>query len=192
MPARKFIAVSASILLLSGCASLVPHEQKQSEAVKSSEDIAAAHDLTLKRTLEVVPEMATRIAQWGTGVVSTNLVLVSPPHIRETIDLHDTSDTSAGATAAARGSTSLSIPLGVKLALLGIGGFIVLAFLWALRRSSAAANAVFEAGDRGFAQLANHLGAVAASSTAPEHLNLVNALRAEVEKVRGKFHGETK
>lgn len=166
-------------LLLSGC-SLLPSEHRSSEAVKSSEATAATHETTVRRSFEAVPEMTTRLSQWGTNVAGT------PVAVRETLDVRDVYDTNAGSRAAAQGSSITSLPLGTKLILVAIGGFLLLALVWAIRRSSVAADAAFRAGDTAFAGITNHLSAMASTSTNPEHLNILNSLKAEVEKARGK------
>lgn len=176
MPHLLTILVAA---LLAGC-SLLPSEHRSSEAVKSSEATAATHETTIKRSFEAVPEFATRVAQWATNAGTTPLA------IREAVEVHDIYDTNAGSRAAAQGSSLTTLPMGTKLILLAIGGFLLLALVWAIRRSSVAANAAFKAGDEGLAKVTNHLSAMASTSTNPEHLNILNSLKAEVEKARGQ------
>lgn len=171
--------------MVEGC-SLLPSEHKTSEAVKSSEATAASHETTIKRSFESVPEMTTKLAQWGTNVSTT------PMAVRETVEVTDNYNGTAGSRAAAQGSSITSLPLGTKLILLSIGGFLLLALVWALRHSSAAANAAFLAGDKALASVANHLSAMASSSTNPEHLNILNVIKGEVEKARGQAVKEVK
>lgn len=174
----------ALIATVTGCTPLLS-ERKASEAVRSSEAVAASHETTIKRTFESVPELASAVQQSGTGVVSVPLA------VRETLEVRDTTDHSAGSRATAQGSSITSLPMGTKLILLAIGGFLLLALVWAIRRSSVAANAAYKAGDAALGNVISHVGSMAATSTNPEQLNLLNSLRAEIERARGKAKGGT-
>lgn len=104
------------MLLLSACA--LPQERTKS--IASTEKIAASNNLTVRRALEVFPEMAIKIAEWGTNVVTRPLPAL--PAMRETMELQSESGTSAGSHEAEQ--TKKTWPLWIKL--LGSGAGIIL------------------------------------------------------------------
>lgn len=172
------------LLLLCSC-SLIPHESQKSESVRSTEALNASHDLTIRRAVEILPEKALSVSQAG----QIQSFPLPPVPSRETLEIHDVSSQDAGSRAQAIGNSSYTIPFFVKVIGVGVGGFVLLALIWALKRSSAAGAAWFTLGDQSLASVANLLSHHASTSTNPEQLNLLNSIKAEVEKARGKFAG---
>lgn len=120
-----FYLLIASVLcfIFGGC-SLVPSEKQRSESVRSTEAIASSRDLTIRRALETFPER-------GLSVESNRPVVAIPLRERIEIESHDASN--AGSKDAAFGTSVVSIPLGVKLALIGFGIILITAgtlFAW--------------------------------------------------------------
>lgn len=194
------------VVLICGCAGLVPNEHKTSESVKSSEAIAVAQNQTIKRTLEVVPEMAIKISQ-PSAVSSVALpahqsaptaaaqsaqsspVIVTPAAIREQVEVTTQSSTDGGSIDSARGKTEVSIPMGVKLALLGIGLAILIGALvwgWKYVKTTAFGQAI-EVADMALANQIRVLREKVAASIDPKEHAETQARIASLEAERGKL-----
>lgn len=174
----------AAVLLLTGCAAMVPTERHQSQSVKTTENIAVETERTTQRQFSVVPEAAIAIARDG-----TNSQVVSIPlgnSVTETFTTTSRTGTGAGSKDSANGSFTSTIPLFVKLIGAAIGGFLILGVIYFARKSSAGVDAAYKVADQGFANLVGTLRTMATQSTNPEQLNVLNSLIAEVNDQRGK------
>jgi hypothetical protein len=186
---KTFLLLTLSALFLSGCGSLIPSERKSSESVKASEAIATAQNQTVRRTLEVVPEMANKIAQWGSNVSSVSL-----PAIREQVEVISSSDSNAGTKEQAFGSNAVSIPLGVKLGLIGVGIAIIvgaLLFAWRSVKSTSFGQGLALA-DEALARQVRSWRNYAATVRDPEEQSEANAEIAELEAERGRLATQKK
>lgn len=134
----------------------------------SSERMTAEHNLTIRKAFESRPT--------GTNAV-----------VREVIEATSSDLTDAGSKDKATGFFSVTLPMGVKLLLLAAGSGALLLVIWLIRRSSAAADAAFRVADQGAAVAISHVENALATTTDPTELSKLNALRATLEKERGKL-----
>jgi hypothetical protein len=194
------------LALVAGCGTLVPSEKKASESVKSTEAIATAQNQTIKRTMEVVPEMAKQITSRtvyrtlpdtktsssgdasvppAQGWIETD----SPPTIRERLEIKTETSTDAGTKAQAQGSTENSIPLGVKIGLLGVGILILtFALIWAWRYvKTTGFGAAISLADDALAAQIRGLRTKAISTTDAKEQATTLAHLAELEATRGRL-----
>lgn len=199
----KRITPLLALMLAAGCGTLVPSERKASEAVKSSEAIATAQNQTITRTIEVVPEMAKQIASKpqvvyvhpknvsNTNVADTPVYLQTdaPPTIRERLEIKTEATTDAGSKDQARGSTENSIPLGVKIGLLGAGILILtFALVWAWRYvKTTGFGAAISLADDAIASQIRALRTKAVSTTDAKEQAAMLAHIAELEATRGRL-----
>lgn len=168
-------------VLLSGCGSLLPSERQQSASVKATEALATQQSLTIQRALSTGLEQATRISPNG-SIITTPL--------QEQLSISSSTTSNAGSRSSEWGAFAQTIPWGVKLLLLAAGLFALIAVVWLLRRSSAAANATYTAFDSALAGLTNQVASLATTSTDPSHKALLTTLLAATEKARGKANSE--
>lgn len=82
----------------------------------ATEALGTARDLTIRRTLETLPERALNVSRDG--------VVTSIP-LREQVEVVSHEGTEAGSTEKAKGSSATTIPLFVKLIGAGIGIFVI-------------------------------------------------------------------
>jgi hypothetical protein len=185
----RFIILTAAVMASAGCSSLLPTERQQTQSVKASENIAAQHELTIKRALESGPEMAFKLS------TSTNDAVRSVP-LRENLEITSKTTNKAGSVEAANGSSEVSLPAGVKAGLLGGGlgilGF-VLRWLWRSVKTTAAGQAINLADGL----LSNYLDGWrehAQTSTDPGEIASAAQEIAALQEIRGKLmaHGSKK
>lgn len=179
-----------------GC-SLVPTEHQQSQSVRTTEAISTSHDRTIERALEVVPEIGLKVAQ-SSSVAAQNLPnvessqIVSGQAIRETLRIHDSSNSGAGSHDAAAGTSISSIPFGVKLILIGIGVLVILGALilaWRYVKTTAVGQGI----SLGDTVLANHIKKLrdrASLSTNPAETAVHQMDIASLEAERGKLQAK--
>ena len=170
-------------VLLFGCASLVPGERKASEAVKSSEAIATAQNQTIRRTLEVVPEIALRVSQ------SSNISGVALPTVREQVEIFSSLNSDAGSKEFARGSNQVVIPFGVKSALVGVGLVIMVAgvtWAWHVAKTTSFGQGIKLADNVLAGQIRSWRNHLAQTTDDREKLE-ANAEIAELEAERGRL-----
>lgn len=178
------------MLLPMGCGALIPREATKSASVQTSEHIAANHDLTIRRAVEILPEMALRVPQSGV-VTSTELRPSVPqmPATRETLEIRSVSGENSGAAEVAQGNSKDSIPLFVKLIGGAVGVFALtfaLGWLWRTIRTTALGQGI-NAGDKVLGAFIQKLRQRALESVTNEekarHLSDI----AHLESERGKL-----
>ena len=177
-----FLCFVLSIIcfLLAGCAALVPKEQHQSQSVQATEAIATESERTTRRTMSVVPEMVRSIHQ-SNGVASFA--------ITETTEDTARISTGAGSRSDARGSSTVSIPLFVKIIGLAvaIGALAgVLMWLWRSAKTTAIGQGL-QAADQLAAGWIRRKRTQATLATDREEINRLNAEIAEMEADRGRL-----
>lgn len=171
--------------MLAGC-SLLPADKSRSEAVKSSEALAASHDVSFTRSLEVTPEMAIAISR-DAAVTARDLPPL-PPTIREVQSYKATASQTAGSHATASGTASTKLSLGAKLILTGVGIFILTAAIllaWRYLKGTAIGQAAALADD----VLARRIRALrerSTLSTDAAEIARAQAEIAELEAERGR------
>jgi hypothetical protein len=178
----RLLILAAVMMVGGGCSSLLPTERQQTQSVKASENIAAQHELTIKRALETGPEMAFRIS------TSTNDDVRSVP-LRENLEITSKTTNKAGSAEAANGSSEVSLPAGVKMGLLGGGlgilGF-VLRWLWNYVKSTGAGQVISIADGL----LSNYLDGWrehAQTTINPQEVADANIEIAALQEMRGKL-----
>lgn len=173
------------VLVVTGC-SLLPADKTKSEAVKSSENTSANHDLTIRRALEVGPERGLRVAREG-EVASHQLPAETP--MRETLEIHSVASQSASANDAAAGNSSVTIPLFVKVIGLGVGIAVLTgAILFALKSAKGTAfGQGLQLADEALARAIQRKRQVAATTTDSSKQAEIHAELAQLEADRGKL-----
>jgi DMSO reductase anchor subunit len=169
------------MMVMAGC-SLLPADKSRSEATQATEAIAASHDLTIKRALEVGPEMVACIAP-DAPVTSRAL-----PPIREELTVVASSSQSGGSRATAKGDSSTKLSLGAKLILAGIGVFLLTAallFAWKHLKGTAIGQGIALADDV-LARRIRTLRERATLATDAAEIARVQAEIADLEAERGR------
>lgn len=174
-----------SLVLMTGCTSLVPHERKQQVAIESAGKLSIESQTQLTKQVENAPPPVTVTSSGASNTVS---VVVLPTNTKTQ------ATQSSGQIARSQdydfGSVASSIPMGVKLILIAIGASMLLAVIWYVRRSSAAANAAFSAADSALARQIDKLTSSATLETDPSKIAHLSNLRADLEKERGKLNAQ--
>jgi len=148
------VRTACLLILLSGC-SLIPLKRSQQEAFKGAEALAGTNALTIRRVVE--GEKAAPVPHVTITGSSNTVTVASPPALGSSLRLTGTPPTVSAPTpyreeievASAGGITSkleqqlatrrtVSLPMGVSLALAGVGLLIAIFAVKAARRSSAA------------------------------------------------------
>lgn len=171
-------------LMLCGCAGLVPSEKRISQSVQATEAIHSDVERTTERTMSVVPEMAIAVKP-DSNVVAIPL----GSSVSEVTRTTTRAITGAGSKDSAQGSSAISIPLGVKIAIFAFSIGLLWLVIWLWRRTSPAVDAAFSAGDRAIASAIAQVENALATSTDAGELSKLNAQRALLEKERGKLKG---
>ena len=170
------IILFLSLFSFNAC-SLLPSEREQSQSLKATEALLAQHDLTIKRATE---------REQGIVVTRDGQVVAVP--IRETLEISSKSSTDAGTKTNANGTFSQTIPLGVKLTLIGIGIIAIvfgLSFAWKRLKVTAIGQGISLADD----VLAGQIRKIrnrAQTSTDPSEIARLNADIADLESERGR------
>lgn len=183
----RFLTIATALAVIGACGcSLLPTERQRSEAVKATEAIATTSERTTERTLEITPASAFEVY----ATAASNAPAVAQlPLVREQTRVTTRTDTGAGSRNSANGSTSVSIPMGVKIGLLGIGILILggaLAWAWRYVKSTAfgqGASLVHDLAARQIRKLRDR----AALSTDPTEQARLQVDIAELEAERGKL-----
>jgi predicted extracellular nuclease len=179
----SFVIVGLVLFLFAGCG-LIPSERQKSESTSAAEKLGASHDLTVDRIFSTGPsEQAFRYFS-SNGVSSQAL-----PPVYEQTHVESKSSQNAGSKDAASGESSVSIPFGVKIGLVGVGLIVCVVgikFLVSAAKNTAAGQAVsvFDG------MLSNYLQSWrthAQTTTDPHEMAEANAEIAELEAMRGKL-----
>lgn len=179
---RTLLVITA--LLLTGCSMLVPSEKRVSQSVQATEAIHSDVERTTERTMTVVPEMAMAVRP-DSNVVAIPL----GSSVSEVTRTTTRATTGAGSRDTAAGSSTVSIPLGVKIAILAFALGLLWLVIWLWRRTSPAVDAALSAGDRAIANAISQVENALATTTDAGELAKLNAQRALLEKERGKLKG---
>lgn len=176
----------AITIALTGCGTMVPHENKNVATATDSQKTAQNAQVSMVKEAATTPPMDVQSS--GTGNV-VNVSISSAP-IAKTV-LSNAVVTSVDAGTAVKQTDELSIPLGVKLTLLGIGILVAIgAIVWGIKilsNNSAAAKAAFAAADNGIAAMIAHIETQQAITTDAGQLLHLATLKAAAEKQRGKL-----
>jgi hypothetical protein len=162
----KILPILVIAVALAGC-SVLPTEHSKSQGVKSAEEISTTQSLVVER-------------------IARGLAVANDPEVSSfRIEAHSRQE--ADTKAKATGSTEVTIPMGVKLALLGVGILILLFAISSVRRYSLAANAAYSLADSKMAGIISALRSRATLSTDAAQIAEAQHLIAEVEKSRGQL-----
>jgi ABC-type nickel/cobalt efflux system permease component RcnA len=161
----------------SGCGLL--SERERSESLKATEALSTQHDLTIRKTLE--PSGLESFASRDDGVTSIPL--------REQVEITSRSTTDAGSKTNANGSTSTTIPFGVKLGLAGLGLILLavgLKLLWGYVSKTALGQGLAAADELAARQI-RKFREKAMTTTDTAEIAQLNAHIADLESERGRL-----
>lgn len=205
----KTSIILIALALLAGCSAFVPKEKTSVSTVATAEKIAAQNSVAIQRVVQgAPPQPLPSVTVSGTSN-RVDIAYAPPVHTAAKLLPPYQDATSFTATTGQDSSTklddnttsSVTIPLGAKLAMLAVGlamlGGVVFLGVRALKRSSLAAASAFELADSGMAKgikLAHEgFGAAirgvrdrASLSTDPKEIALLASLTASLESDRGK------
>lgn len=195
---------------LTGC-SLLPTSKTQSEAVKAADSLSAQSQQTFRRVTTGTPAPggpAVRVGGiWNRvtlpGVSSApESVQVAPgavyapaqapvasalPPFQETVEFSAGTAQDVASKSSAKGSLDVSIPMGVKIGLVGVGLVLLAWGVRVIRASSAAANAAYGAADAALASRIRSWREKATTATDPGEIARLQASIAELEADRGRL-----
>lgn len=202
-------------LLASGCGSILPSKRTQDQAVKTSEAIAANHDLMIEKALEgerpspqpVPTQSPVHVGGLGNKVdvkieaprepvrnpqmtqISADGEERTLPGIpyRSRVLVKSSGGQKAGSNEAAAGNATTTVPMWVNLAGFGVALLIVLYAVTMWRKSSVAVDAAYKAGDAAAGNIISHLKTQAMATTDPTKSSELNAHIAMAEAERGKL-----
>jgi ABC-type nickel/cobalt efflux system permease component RcnA len=172
------VAFFLLVMLGTGCA-LPLVEKERSESVRATEALSTQHDLTIRKTLE--PSGLESFASRDDGVTSIPL--------REQVEITSRSTTDAGSKTNANGSTSTTIPLGVKLGLAGFGLILLavgLKLLWGYVSKTALGQGLAAADELAARQI-RKFREKAMTTTDTAEIAQLNAHIADLESERGRL-----
>lgn len=190
-----------TIFLLAGCGSLLPQERKESTSVKGTENLGSQQTERFTRATQgertPVPVVTPAPNLTVSGTNNHVDVSYSPPApaqrptvssgFTETVEYDQKGKQSAASTEDMSSFLGVTIPLGVKLALLAAGIFALIYAFRAVKNSSAAAKAAFETGDGVLAQHINRLRDRAIKTTDPKEAAAYMTDIASLESERGRL-----
>lgn len=197
-----FWALLASVLLgLTGCSSMLPQKRTDTAAVQTAEKVATTSAEKFRRVTEGQPAPPPPPPPQVTVSGSSNAVSIvaaperpapgpsrlDPSPYREEVTYDSAGEVTAGTQERASASREISLPLGVTLILCALGIIAMLAAFWLVRRSSAAADAAWQAVDQALANRIRAARARAQTETDTAELSRLNAERADLEEERGRL-----
>lgn len=203
------VTVATLVLLGTGCvSSLIPSERAKSAALATTDSINSQQALTIQKavsgspapnvtvggtnnTTYISPGVAVPAGYFGGAVRSENLPAVAGNSYQEMTTVTSGATQRAGSTESQSFMDSLTIPIGVKIALLALGLFLLFAVIaggiWILKRNSAAAAAAFGAADGFLARKIHETEAALSTESDSRKQSELLARKAELERERGKL-----
>jgi hypothetical protein len=193
--------IALALLLTTGCGTLVPTERSNQSAVETADRLSARQSETFRRIVEGTKVESHELPPVKIGGLGNKVELtienppaqefqpyppVSAPYREETTYSANNQSESKSALDSITKFES-TIPLGVKLTLLGLGIVVV---IWAIKyalNASAAGKAAFSAADQSLASIIRGLRSEATTSTDPLDLAWLNNKVAELESERGRL-----
>lgn len=185
-PARAAVLFPLLCALLGlGCSALIPSERHQSAAVRTTEAIATESERTTQRTLSVTPEMALAVNR-DSNVVAIPL----GSSISETLKVTSRTGTGAGSKDTAIGTSTITIPLFVKVIGAAIGLLLLVAAIrYAVNAARGTAiGATLALADRSAGSVLDAIDSMLSTVTSESEISRLNALKAKAEKERGKLN----
>jgi hypothetical protein len=172
-------AVAFFLLVMAGSGCGLLSERERSESLKATEALSTQHDLTVRRVLEPAGQ--------GAAVSKDGVVTVLP--LREEVELTSRSTSDAGSRHNANGSSSITIPFGVKIAFAG-GGLLLLVYAlkvaWNSVRTSALGQGLAAADELAARQI-RKFREKAMTTTDTAEIAELNAHIADLESERGRI-----
>lgn len=188
-----FITLMAAAVAIAGagCGSLLPAKRSSSTNASSTEAISAGHSIAVEKMVETtLPPVAPVKIDGDSNIVDVHLETSAPLPAKTSVNARTSEAlTTTSANQSARESSS-TIPLGVNLALLGVGILIVLYAVKVARSSSVAVEAAYQTGDQVLARLIRRYRDEAMASTDPNDLAWLNSQVAHIEGERGRMAAE--
>jgi hypothetical protein len=189
--------IALALLLTTGCGTLVPTERSNQSAVETADRLSARQSENFRRIVEGNKVESHELPPVKIGGLGNKVELTienppqaehqpSPPYREETTYSANNQSESTSALESITKFES-TIPLGVKLTLIGIGIVVVILAIRMALKSSAAATAAFGAADQSLAGIIRGLRSEATTSTDPHDLAWLNNKVAELESERGRL-----
>lgn len=208
------LVAAAFACLFAGC-SILPQKRTDSAAVATVEKAAQSNAEKFSRVVEGQPAPAPVVTPPAHVTVSgsSNAVTFAAPAsgpytsgmtlgpgafpsaavgYREEVTFEANTSASAGTSETASAFSKVSLPLGVSLILFAAGIVAVFLAIRFARRSSAAVNVAWEAGDQFAAGIVRKLKNLSATETDERELAWLNQFRAEIEEERGRMSAQRK
>jgi hypothetical protein len=195
---------------LTGC-SLLPTSKTQSEAVKAADSLSTQSQQTFRKVttgtpaptgpavrvggiwnrvtlpgVSPAPEVV-KVAPGGVYAPSQAPVASALPPFQETVEFTAGSDQTVASKSSAKGTLDVSIPMGVKIGLVGVGLILLAWGVRTIRASSAAVNAAYGAADATLASRIRSWREKAVTATDPTEIAKLQSNIAELEADRGKL-----
>lgn len=170
---HHLLGISVLLLLcvqfLAGCG-LLPSEHQKSESVRATEALSSEQGMTVRRIFEMSP------------------ALTNSGRVHEQVEITTSSATDAGSKSNLSGSSSVTIPLGVKLGLAGLGLLVLVVavrYAWTHLKGTAVGQGIALADDW-LARRIRDARSKAQTTTDQGELLKLNAEIAELEAERGR------
>lgn len=205
------VLVTILVVAAVGCGSLVPEKRTEGASVKATESVANTQSLAVERITRGTPppsvtvsgasnrvELHYESAAKLTSAAGVDGPTNAPGPFYESVAVKSGVSTDSKSVESAKGNLSVSLPLGVSLILIAIGGGMLF-FLWRKLKASSAAFAVaseaadrrlaeaFTAADRELGELLYRETEMAAASTDAASIARSTRRQANLERARGKL-----
>lgn len=190
------------LLLTTGCGTLVPTERSKQSAVETADRLSARQSENYRRVIEGDKVQSHELPPVKIGGLGNKveLTIENPPQpeyqpyppvahtpYREETTYSSTGESKSNSALESITKFETSIPLGVKLAILGIGIVaVVLAIRYAIN-ASAAGKAAASAADQSLANIIRGLRSEATTEENPKEMAWLNNKVAELEAERGRL-----
>lgn len=185
MKTRSLFVSSLSLVLLAGCSALIPTEHKEQVAVQTAGELSAhQQDNLTKRS-----SLPNLIASGKESKIEVTL----PQGVSYQSEANASSTVASSGQDSAKGSTTSSIPLFVKIIGAAVGlGLLAAVVFWIVSSvragaAGAAASAAFNLADQHIAGSISSLESMIRISNDPTQKNTLLAQLADLEKTRGKI-----
>jgi len=190
---KRIIILAVTSVLITGCGSLIPKEQKQSLALRESGAIALKDQDTYKSvTADSTPSIPVSLKDVSTSGTNSPLTIVfNVPAVNQRKEVTSKLDQNSTGNTSAVGSKSSTIPLFVKIIGLSIGIVtFVLACMFAIRMlknyMGKTVDAAFGFADNELSTLISNVEAQARGATDEGKKGILLSLLGDLQKARGK------
>lgn len=195
------VGFTSAILLtrMTSCGT-VPIDKVQQQALHAQESAAAQNSIEAashfrvpppSETLKVhTPDQAVTIAGRTSMVMGTTVELTRPAASEDSMSVKSDSSQHAGTKQDQTVASTVSVPFGLKLIMIGVGILLIvfaLVYAWKYVKTTAFGAAI-SAGDSALSQVISHIQAQATTATDPNTVSRLQSVQAVAENVRGKLN----